>query len=236
MQKFFEQTQTLGVYAMKKMTKSLVAASVLAATTMTSGTAMAGLSGNIGMVSDYYFRGVDQGVGATASAGLDYDISGVYVGTWVADLDDQGAEYDLYAGYAGEFSGFSYDVGYFTYNYTNEAFDNTYKEVALSVGYGPISASYAKGTYDVDPEQDYTFASVTAEYEGFSATYGSWGDDFDGSYVEVGYSTMIADWDAGVSIISNDKDLAGATNVVDENGDATGDVSVIFSVGKSFDF
>lgn len=217
---------------MSKMTKTLVAASVLAASTLTSGVAMAGASANIGMVSDYYFRGIDQGSGATASAGLDYDMNGFYVGTWVADVTT-GMEYDLYGGYAGEISGFSYDIGYFTYNYTNDAFDNNYAEVALTVGYGPISASYVDGTYDTDPEQDYTFASVTAEYEGMYATYGSHGDDFDGSYVEVGYNTMIADWDAGVSIISSDKDLAGMT---DADGDDVGDMSVVFSVGKSIDF
>lgn len=218
---------------MSKMTKSLVAASVLAASTLVSGNAMAGASANIGMVSDYFFRGIDQGAGATASAGLDYDISGIYVGTWVADVTT-GMEYDLYAGYAGELSGFSYDVGYYTYNYTNDAFDDTYKEVAVTLGYGPISASYAKGTYDnYGTELDYTFASVTGEYKGFYATYGSHGDDFDGTYVEVGYNTTIADWDAGVSIISADDTLAPT---LDAAGDTQGDVSVVFSVGKSFDF
>jgi len=218
---------------MNKMTKSLVAASVIAASTLVSGTAMAGLSGNVGMVSDYFFRGVDQGAGATASAGLDYDISGVYVGTWVADVT-VGMEYDLYAGYAGEVSGFSYDIGYYTYNYTNDAFDDTYKEGLVTLGYGPISASYAQGTYDnYGTDQDYTFASVTAEYKGFSATYGSWGKDFDGTYVEVGYSTTVADWDAGVSIISADDTLAPT---LDSAGDTQGDVSVVFSMSKSIDF
>jgi uncharacterized protein (TIGR02001 family) len=217
---------------MSKMSKSLVAASVLAAT-LASGAAMAGASGNIGMVSDYHFRGIDQGSGATASAGLDYDVSGFYVGTWVADVT-VGMEYDLYAGYAGELSGFSYDVGYYTYNYTNDAFDDTYKEVMVSLGYGPISASYAKGTYDnFGAEQDYTFASVTAEYKGFYATYGSHGDDFDGTYVELGYGTSIADWDAGVAVISADDTLQPTLNA---DGDTVGDVSVVFTIGKSFDF
>lgn len=218
---------------MNKMTKSLVATSVLAASTLASGAAMAGASANVGMVSDYIFRGIDQGSGATASAGLDYDISGVYVGTWVADVST-GMEYDLYGGYAGEVSGFSYDIGYYTYNYTNDAFDDTYAEVALSVGYGPVSASYADGTYDnYGDEQDYTFASITGEYKGMYATYGTHGDDFEGSYVELGYNTSIADWDAGVALISADKDLAGMT---DADGDDVGDVSVVFSMGKSIDF
>lgn len=216
---------------MKKFTKSLIATSVLAASTMTSGVAMAGASANIGMVSDYFFRGIDQGTGATASAGLDYDMDGFYVGTWVADVA-QGAEYDLYAGYAGEVSGFAYDVGYYTYNYTNDAFDSTYAEIDLKVGYGPISVEYADGTHDTNPDSDYTFTAVTAEYEGMYATYGSHGDDFEGSYVELGYGTEIGGFDVGVALISADEDLAGMT---DADGDDVGDVSVAFSLGKSFD-
>lgn len=221
---------------MSKMTKSLVAGAVLAASTLVSGAAMAGASANIGMVSDYYFRGIDQGTGATASAGLDYDTNGIYVGTWAADVG-QGIEYDLYAGYAGEYQGFSYDIGYYTYNYTNDAFDSTYQEGALTVGYGPISASYVVGSHDKrpsvpQPKQDYTFASVTAEYKSVYVTFGSWGKDMKGSYVEAGYNTTIGDWDATLSLINSDKDLAGMT---DANGSAVGDTSIVLSVSKSID-
>jgi len=214
---------------MKNMTKSLLAAAVMAAT---STAAMAGASANVGMVSDYHFRGIDQGTGATASAGLDYDVNGLYVGTWIADVGT-GAEYDLYAGYAGEVSGFSYDVGYFTYNYTNDVFDDTYAEAALTAGYGPVSASYAVGTYEnYGTKLDYTFASVTAEFKGMYATLGSHGEDFDGTYIEVGYGTKIGGFDTSVAIISADDTLQPT---LDNDGDTVGDMSVVFSVSKSFD-
>lgn len=222
---------------MSKMTKSLVAAAALAASTLVSGTAMAGASANIGMVSDYIFRGIDQGSGATASGGLDYEMSGAYVGVWTADVSD-GIEYDLYAGYAGEVSGFSYDIGYYTYNYTNDAFDDTYAEGLLTVGYGPISASYAVGTYDTKPtSQDYTFASLTAEYKSVYVTFGSWGNDFEGSYVEAGYNTAIGDWDATLSLINTDKKIAGvpAGSMVDAAGKSVDDMSLVLSVSKSID-
>jgi len=77
----------------------------------------------------------------------------------------------------------------------------------LSVGYGPISVAYADGTYDSTPSQDYSFASITAEYKGAYITYGSWGKDFTGSYTEVGYSKTISDIDYSVALINNDKDL-----------------------------
>ena len=71
--------------------------------------AMADLSANVGMVSDYIFRGVYQ-EDTSASAGLDYeDESGFYIGTWGADVGD-GLETDLYFGYAGE-AGDQTDIG-----------------------------------------------------------------------------------------------------------------------------
>lgn len=214
---------------MMNMTKSVIAAAILAAT---STSALAGASANIGMVSDYHFRGIDQGTGATASAGLDYDTNGFYVGTWIADVQ-MGIEYDLYGGYAGEMSGFSYDIGVANYRYTNDAFDDNYMEGALSVGYGPVSVSYAKGTWDgYGTKQDYTFASITGEYKSMYATYGTHGEDFEGSYIELGYGTEIGGFDTGVAIISADDTLQPTLN---NSGDTVGDVSVVFSLGKSFD-
>ncbi len=216
---------------MKKSVKGLFVASVIAAAV--AAPAHAELSANIGMVSDYHFRGIDQGSGATASAGIDYSHDlGVYVGTWVADVTT-GIEYDLYAGYAGEFSGVSVDVGYFTYNYTNDVFDDTYAEVSASVGFGPVSLQYAMGTYDnYGTALDYTFTGITGEYQGFYATYGSHGKDFDGSYIELGYGTEVGGFDTGIAVISADSTLAPTLDV---NNTVQGDVSVVFSLGKSFD-
>lgn len=217
---------------MKTSTQSLVIGSVLAASTLVSGSAFAGgLSGNVGLVSDYFFRGIDQGSGATASAGLDYDFgNGLAVGVWGADVSD-GIEYDLYGSYSGEVKDFSYSVGFTTYNYTGE-FDETYQEINLGVGYGPVSLAYANGTYDSSPSADYTFVSATLEQGGAYLTYGTFGSDFDGSYVELGYGMESGGFDVGVALINSDKKLS---NVTDANGNPTSEVSMVFSLGKSFD-
>jgi len=216
---------------MKKMTNSLVLGSVLAASTLMSGTTMAAgaLSGNVGYVSDYYFRGIYQ-TSSSASGGFDYDLgNGLAVGVWAADVDD-GLEYDLYGSYSGEVQDFSYSIGFTGYYYTDD-WDGTYQEVNLGGGYGPISVEYSAGTYDpvTGSSSDYSFTAVTAEMGGAYVTFGTFGQDADGSYTEVGYGMEVSGFDVGVAIIQNDEDLDGKST------DADGETAMTFSLGKSFD-
>lgn len=213
---------------MKKL--NVLAMSIaIAAGTLTSGAAVAGASANIGYTSDYFFRGIYQTY-SSASGGLDYaHDSGLYVGTWWADVDE-GLETDYYAGFGGEASGLSYDIGYYVYDYTDD-FDDKYSEVLLSVGYGPISVEYAVGEYDTTPvTQDYTFAAITAEYEGLYIKFGTWGDEFEGDYTEVGYGTEIGGFEVGVAIINNDEFLD-----IKPGGANDGETAMTFSLAKSFD-
>ena len=212
---------------MKKFKLLALTAAVAGSFAGVSSTAVAGASANVGFVSDYYYRGIYQ-TSSSASAGVDYEHeSGAYVGTWWADVDD-GVEYDYYVGYAGEFEGVSYDVAYIVYDYSDD-WDNKYTEIDLNFGYGPVSLEYAVGEYDSSPAQDYTFLGLTGEYKGFYLTLGSFGDDFNGDYTEIGYGTEVGGFDVGVSLIDNDADL--------DNKSAAGDgeTAMVFSLGKSFD-
>jgi uncharacterized protein (TIGR02001 family) len=201
--------------------KYLLAALGLAA----SSAAVAGdFSANIGMMSDYIFRGIKQS-DASAYAGLDYEHeSGFYVGTWGADVG-QGMEYDLYGGYGGSIGDFSYGIGYTGYFYTDD-FDETYQEINLTAGYGIFSLEYSFGKYDSSPEQDYGFVAGTVEYEGFYATYGTFTQDFEGDYVELGYGAEVSGFDVGVAAVMSDSDLSST-------GDS--ETSLVFSIGKTFD-
>lgn len=182
-------------------------------------------SANIGFMSDYYFRGIKQAE-SSASGGLDWEHSGFYAGTWIADVD-QGIEYDLYAGYGGEVGDFSYSLGATGYFYTDD-FDDTYVEGNLNLGYKWISAEYSQGQYDnfSGPTLDYGFWAVTVEHKGLYAKYGAFTQDFDGSYGEAGYGTEVAGIDLGVALIYSDKDLAG--------GDSS-ETAFVFTIGKTFD-
>jgi len=212
---------------MKKLTKTLIASALLSA----SVSSFAGVSANVGAMSDYWFRGLDQsGDGGNASmmAGLDYESDmGFYAGTWLASLPSD-LEYDLYAGYSGAYEDFSYGVGVIAYLY--DKYEGDYVEYNLSAGYGPVSVSYNIGTLDEPgaPDVDYTFASITGEYEGAYLTYGVYGDDVDGSYFEAGYGMTYEGLDMSVAAIFPDDDNSANAWVSDTD-------KLTFTISKSFD-
>lgn len=134
---------------MSKMSKSLLAASVLAATATISGTAMAEVSMNIGATSNYIWRGVTQTADEAAiSGGLDYEHeSGLYAGVWTSSLGNAdagqgaagaaspaGAEFDYYVGFGGAFGDFGYDINVTAITYP-QLKDWDFTEVGLSGSY-----------------------------------------------------------------------------------------------------
>jgi uncharacterized protein (TIGR02001 family) len=214
---------------MNKTMTSLAIAMILTTSALTatsaSATGIEGLSANVGAVSQYIFRGIVQTDTASASAGVDYENSGFYIGTWAADVQE-GLEVDVYGGYGGELDGgIGYSLGFTTYQYTGD-FDTSYNEVNLGLSYGMFSLSYNVGEWEVEgaANQDYDFLSATVEHKGFYATYGTWGDDFDGDYLEAGYSTAVSGFDVGIALVANSKELSGTES--DEN--------LVFSIGTSF--
>lgn len=195
---------------------------------LTSAAADAGWSANIGWASDYYFRGIFQ-KSSSASAGIDYNHNGFYVGSWIADVDGafgDGLEVDGYFGYGGTIAEFGYGVGFTGYYYTGD-FDDTYQEINLSANYGWVSVDAAIGEYkNFDgPTLNYQFYSVTVERNGLYGKYGTFQDEASGSYFELGYATAVAEIDIAVYLLSADRDLSGGT----------GNESLVFTIGKSFD-
>lgn len=197
----------------------------IAITLLTSGLAHAGWSANLGFASDYYYRGIFQ-AGSSPSGGVDYEEGGFYAGVWAADVKD-GLEVDGYFGYGGEVNDFGYSIGYTGYFYTGD-FDDTYQEINLGGSYGFVTLDYAIGEYDnfSSPKADYGYYALTVERNGFFGKYAGFTQDFDGEYFEVGYGTTVADFDLGVTLLFNDKDLSGT---------GSSDESLIFTIGKTFD-
>ncbi len=217
---------------MKNLTR-IAAGTLLAASALmpTSVLAEGEVSYNIGFASEYYYRGILQ-KDASASAGIDYENSGFYAGAWTADVGD-GVEVDGYFGYGVETdAGFSASLGFTGYYYTGE-FDDTYEEINLNLGYKIVSLEYSVGEWDgFGAEEDYDFLAVTVEGEsGFYGKYGTFGDEFDGDYVEVGYGTTIADFDVGISAIFSSDELS---DQLDDEGDDTESEAVVFTIGKAF--
>lgn len=228
---------------MKKL--NLLALSAAIVGTFGSTAAMAeieGLSANIGAATQYYFRGVKQTEGAAAQGGVDYEhSSGAYAGIWASDVGGHGAsgasasdgiETDYYFGYGGEISDFSYGIGYTLYTYTGD-FDTQYAEINFSGGYGPVSLEFSTGTREAGAQdEDYTFTALTYEYEGISATYGLWGSDFEGAYLEVGYAKSLDKLDLGISIINGDSEVSPSVGARSVASDGT---ALVFTIGTTFD-
>lgn len=145
---------------MSKKATSLIATAVLAASTLGSGIALAEVSANIGVTSNYIWRGVSQSDdGASVSGGLDYaHTSGLYAGTWAASIDG-GTELDLYLGYAGEAGAIGYDIGYIHYLYPNDD-DLDFGEIYLGASYSLFSAMLS-----YDPDNQDMYAQLGVDFE-----------------------------------------------------------------------
>lgn len=121
-----------------------------------SAQSVAEVSMNVGVTSNYIWRGVSQTEDAAAvSGGVDWsDASGLYTGAWVSNVDfgPNGSPYelDLYGGFAGEMGDFGYDVGliYYTYDADDDA---NFLELGLSGSWQFLSVGL---NYTLDGEAD----------------------------------------------------------------------------------
>lgn len=206
-------------------------AMIFSALGLTPAVSMAQFSANVGVMSDYIFRGVFQ-EDTAAMGGLDYEHeSGFFVGTWAADVGD-GLETDLYFGYGGEAGDFSYSVGYTGYYYTDD-FDDTYSEVNLGLGWMGLSLDVAVGEWDgFGVSEDYTFTSLGYEFEnGLYITFGSWDWDTSPStqeYTEVGYGFSLQELDFSIALVNS-------SDLVVSQDNSTADNALVFSISRSFD-
>ena len=125
------------------------------------------LSFNIGVFSEYRFRGISQTRSKPAvQGGADYAFaSGFYLGTWLSnikwikdtgqitgvDVGSANVEWDLYGGYKGEIAkDFTYDVGVLQYYYPGNHYANipgaknaNTTEIYGALTYGPATVKYS---------------------------------------------------------------------------------------------
>ena len=141
------------------------------------------LAFNVGVVSQYRYRGLAQTKGEAAlQGGADYTAAnGFYAGAWgstIKWIKDAGSdakgpvELDLYGGYKFEAAGLAYDVGYLRYEYVG----NTYSKVGVNANTDEV---YGAVTYDVfTAKYSYAFSNLFgladsrgSEYLDLSATF-----------------------------------------------------------------
>ena len=219
-----------------KMTKLAVAVGALAL----SGAALAEISANIGLTSNYVWRGQTQtNNGPAISGGLDYaHASGFYAGTWASNVDFDAddpttAEVDFYGGFSNEIGGLSYDVGVVYYAYPG-GMDLDFTDVYGSLSVGPITAGVY---YTVDKESGvdendvYYYVGASTEIAptwSLGGTVGFYdydsGEEYKHAQIDVGKSAGdFGDFTLSVSVLDDDDGLG-----------LDGDPLVFVSWGKTF--
>jgi len=206
--------------------------------------ALADLSANVGWVSEYIYRGVYQ-EDSSAYGGFDFeDDSGFYAGVWGADVG-VGLETDLYFGYGGSAGeDFGYSIGWTGYFYTEDGapgsqepgFYDTITEINLGISYGIFSLDHAIGEEDGwGSPVDYTFTTITIAPEvGPYYSYNTFGDQYDGSYIEIGYGFSVMDLDLSVAFMYG-LDVGDSDNIILLSEDVPySDTAITLGISKSF--
>lgn len=145
---------------------SLAAGLALSSGAMFSAPAAAEVTGNIGVASQYVFRGLVFG-DPQVSGGIDWAGSGgFYAGTWISSAAGE-QEVDFYGGWANDFL----DIGYIYYLFPdadsadpNSTDDGS--EVYIAVASGPFSAAawYAPAGFTGPDDDEYVYVEAALDF------------------------------------------------------------------------
>lgn len=150
------------------MKKTLLVGTLLASAFAFQANAEGTLSYNIGVTSDYVFRGYTQNdKNIAVQGGVDYSIGSFYAGTWASPVNfktgESATEVDIYAGYKPTLGKYSFDLGAITYAYgfsKDLPFFNTELKAAVSRPLGSATVG-AVAYYDVDLLKTYYEANIS---------------------------------------------------------------------------
>lgn len=224
-----------------KLTHGLAAAAL----SLTAIAANAEITGTIGAVSDYDFRGVSLSAKDPALQGsLDYaHDSGLYAGIWGSNIDygddvDGDLEVDLYVGFANQINDdLGYDIGvvYYTYPGSDDIEDYPEFYAGLTYKWLELKQWYSNDNSGTDLDSFYTEANASFDLVenlslGLHLGY-NYGDIFeDVEYLDysVGLTYTLGHFDLGLKYVDNDMDDQIESDVFNSEGRA------IFSVSTTF--
>jgi uncharacterized protein (TIGR02001 family) len=247
------------------MKKTLLAVTLAALTSAASTSAFAQkapepdytLSANVGLFSDYRFRGVSQTKNKPAlQGGFDFaHKSGFYAGNWNSSISwldgaglgtSSGLESDFYLGYKFDLAGVGLDVGNLYYYYAGEGMNSLLNtnEVYVGLSYGPISfkTSYTtsagyfggagKGTLYYSLSGAFPVSDTLSLKAAYGKQVGGEAATLDGVDYSVGIAADLGDgWSLGLSYIGTSGD------VKDDTYAATPDLvksAAVVSISRSF--
>lgn len=174
---------------------------------------------NVGGASDYVFRGIDQTYDFSGSGDSGFEVFGgidvssgiFYAGTWLSNTgpnDENGVEYDLYAGVKPSAMGINWDLGLIFYGY-NDSNGGTVTSAANTLeikaaGSVPVGSATLGAAVYYSPEfalsnepAYYIEANAAYTFENKATISGAVGHQFldSGFYGVDGYTT----WNLGVT-------------------------------------
>jgi len=187
------------------------------------------ISANVSATNNYVWRGMTQSANKTAiQGGMDLGYNGLYLGTWLSNIDFNSpatTEVDGYLGYSGEIVGVEYDLGYIKYAYLNEGdieFEEGYFGLSKDFGVASLGATYSMGIDDA-PDDIAVEASIGLPKE-YSLDLG-WGD----------YDTVGTRYSVGVSKSFDKIDFAiGYHEFTHDTDDSSDEKNIVLSVGTEF--
>jgi uncharacterized protein (TIGR02001 family) len=237
---------------MNSFTKTLTAAALATASSITAAADDNNISANVSLTSDYIWRGVSQTHEKPAIQGgfdysHDFDSVSWYVGTWASNVDptffggthNPSTEMDLYTGLSGDLGEFNYDAGWLRYFYPGGSVNDT-TEWHIGGGWKWFGATYyySKDWFGTDDDSSRIEGKFDYDlpYEiAFSATVGK--NFGDGTKDIVG--SDYTDWSLGVSksYLGVDWGLTYTDTNIDKTDcgdDSLCDTHYVVSMSKSF--
>ena len=215
--------------------KKLLTSAVFAAATMASMSAMAELSANAALTTNYMFRGATGSTDDLAvQGGADWaNESGIYAGVWASTIgDNTGNEIDLYAGKKfGDLGAVSNtDVGILIISNTEDLLGATdFIELKLAGSFAMVNVELDV-SLDAPADVSYQYLTANADFDvdvaGNAITLtpylGTFGGDQTGTHFGISASHSYEGFDISATVDIADKDL--------------GDDTVFFlTASKSFD-
>jgi len=173
--------------------------------------AQAQVTGNLGLTSDYRFRGISQSQNAPAvQGGIDYvnEPTGLYVGNWNSSVSSQvytngsGVESDVYAGWKKDvYKGITIDIGSYNYFYPRAQNLANGKEFTTNEAYAGVG-------YDAKEFGAYTvkYSRALSNYFGVTNSVGTQYTQLDAAVPVVNKVSFIAH--AGRSNVANNSQLS----------------------------
>jgi len=213
---------------MKTLFKAIAVASLATATA-----AQAELSASVAVDSEYVFRGVTLDSDATTSATLEYAISGLTVGAWIAD--DEAGETDLYVSYGLNAGGVDLGLSYTDYSYNDAS--GGQQEIAVSASVKGLGLNYVDGSDDQNgADGDYDVITLDYTFSNVNVLVGQVDyDAADYSYFEISGSLgQIAGVDASLTLTGT-FDESDATVAAAQEANIDLQDSIVIGFSKAFD-